>query len=228
MYKNLTVNVIMPVHNEEKTVKEIIERVLALPVVDRLIIINDNSGDHSPEIIKGLAKRDKRISYLSNNANKGKGYSVRRALKEVEKGIVIIQDADLEYYPEDYKKLLPKLADDTIVLGTRMRGVKTGHEYKLAKFANYCLTETFNILYGRRLTDINTCYKLFKKEMLDGITLREDGFLIEPELLIGLVKKGYKVVEVDVRYKGRTYDEGKHITAADGLDQMLYMVKNFL
>ena len=228
MYKNSLVSIIMPVYNEEKTVKEIIQRVLALPIVDRLIIVNDNSRDKSLDIIKVLAKKDKRITYLSNNVNRGKGYSVRRALKEVTKGIIIIQDADLEYYPEDYSKLLPKLTDNTIVLGTRMRGAKTGHEYKIAKFANYCLTEAFNVLYSKRITDMNTCYKVFKKEMLYGISLKEDGFLIEPEILIRLVKKGYNISEVDVRYKGRTYDEGKKITAKDGISQMLYMIKNSL
>ncbi len=225
MYKNDKVNIIMPVYNEEKTVIEIVRRVLAQKVVDRLIIIDDHSSDSSLSKIRAFAKRDKRISYISNAKNMGKGYSVRMGLAEVRNGIIIIQDADLEYYPEDYGKLLPRLSDNTIVLGTRMRGRKTGHEYVMAKFANAALTSTFNLLYGRKLTDMNTCYKVFKMKMLEGIELRENGFLIEPEILIGLVKKGYKISEVDIRYKGRTYEEGKKITAKDGIDQELFMIK---
>lgn len=225
MYKNSALNIIMPVYNEEKTVKEIISRVLAMPIVDRLIVINDCSKDRSLEIINALAKRDRRVVVLSNKANMGKGYSVRRGLELVKKGIVIIQDADLEYFPEDYKKLLPKLKDDTIVLGTRMRGRKTGHNYALAKFANANLTSVFNVLYGTHISDMNTCYKVFKKEMLGDAKLTKNDFLIEPEILIILVKKGYRIEEVDIRYKGRTYAEGKKITAKDGVKQALFMVE---
>lgn len=228
MYKNMRVNIVMPVYNEEKTVEEIIKRVLAQKVVDNLIIVNDSSKDKSLEIIKKLSKRDKRIIALSNSSNKGKGYSVRKGLELVKDGIVIIQDADLEYYPEDYMKLLPKLKEDTIVLGTRMRGVKTGHNYMLAKFANANLTSLFNLLYGTHMTDINTCYKVFTKKMLNGVTLTKDDFLIEPEILIALVKKGYKIEEVDIRYKGRTYEEGKKIKASDGAKQAVFMITSSL
>ena len=226
MYKGETVNIIMPVYNEEKTVSAIIKRVLAQRFVDRLIIIDDHSCDSSLKIIKNLAAGDRRITCLASPNNRGKGFSVRKGLSRVNDGIVIIQDADLEYYPEDYMKLLPGLSDDTIVLGTRMRGRQTGHEYALAKLANAGLTLTFNLLYGRRLTDMNTCYKVFKIEMLKGIELEEDGFLIEPEILVALVKKGYNIIEVDIRYKGRTYEEGKKITAKDGIKQEFFMIKS--
>ncbi len=224
MYGNQLLSVIMPVYNEERTLKEIAERVLAQKSVDRLIIIDDHSRDASPEIIRRLAKGDRRITALRNERNMGKGYSVRRGLEEASNGIILIQDADLEYYPEDYRKLLPELDEKTIVLGTRMRGKHTGHEYGLAKLANATLTGAFNILYGTGLTDMNTCYKLFTKDMLKGIELRENGFLIEPEILIALVRKGYRIKEVNIRYKGRTYEEGKKITARDGINQALFML----
>jgi glycosyltransferase involved in cell wall biosynthesis len=224
MYKKEPVNIIMPVYNEERTVAEIIRRVLAQKVVDRLIIINDNSGDSSLEKIKKAARGDKRIVYLSNSRNMGKGYSVIRGIRLVRKGIIIIQDADLEYFPEDYMRMLPKLGERTIVLGTRMRGRKTGHEYVMAKLANAGLTGLFNALYNRELTDMNTCYKVFRKEMLKGVRLTKNDFLIEPEILIGLAKKGYNISEVDIRYQGRTYDEGKHIRASDGIKQAFYMM----
>jgi glycosyltransferase involved in cell wall biosynthesis len=225
MYKNEAVNIIMPVYNEERTVSEIIRRVLAQKIVDRLIIVNDHSKDRSIDKIKSAAKRDKRIVYLSNSRNMGKGFSVIRGIKLVKNGIIIIQDADLEYFPEDYMRMLPKLNDSTIVLGTRMRGRQTGHEYGMAKAANSALTGLFNLLYGKQLTDMNTCYKVFKKDMLKGINLTKNDFLIEPEILIGLAKKNYNIVEVDIRYKGRTYEEGKKIKASDGIKQAFYMVE---
>jgi glycosyltransferase involved in cell wall biosynthesis len=225
MYNNEKVNVIMPVYNEEKTLSEIISRVLAQDFVDSLIIIDDCSKDGSMEKIKEAASSNKKVTYLSNEKNMGKGYSVRRGLELVTDGIVIIQDADLEYYPEDYQKLLPRLDESTVVLGTRMRGKQTGHEYAMAKLANAGLTVAFNVLYGRNLTDMNTCFKVFKKKMLENIELKENGFLIEPEILIKLVKKGYKIVEIDIRYKGRTYEEGKKITAKDGINQALFILR---
>jgi glycosyltransferase involved in cell wall biosynthesis len=228
MYKNEKVNIIMPVYNEENTLEEIINRVLAQKMVDKLVIVDDYSKDKSRKIIEKAAKNDKRISFLYNSENKGKGYSVRRGLSEIKSGIIIIQDADLEYYPEDYAKLLPKLNDNTIVLGTRMLGKNTGHKYVMAKIANAALTSTFNLLYGMKLTDINTCYKVFKVNMLKGVNLTEDGFLIEPQILIGLIKKGYNIAEVNIRYKGRTYKEGKKITAKDGIEQGLFMISSKL
>lgn len=225
MYNGETVNIIMPVYNEEKTLSEIVNRVLALKMVDRLIIIDDHSKDTSLEQIKAAAKKDKRITYFTNTVNSGKGFSVRRGFDEVKDGIVIIQDADLEYFPEDYEKMLPSLTNDTIVLGTRMRGKKTGHEYAMAKFANASLTTLFNVIYGKNLTDMNTCYKVFKKKMLDGVKLKENDFLIEPEILIELIKRNYKIVEVDIRYEGRTYEQGKHIKASDGFKQAVYVFK---
>ncbi len=225
MHGSESISVIMPVYNEEDTVSEIIRRVLAQKLVDRLIIINDNSRDRSLEKIKIEARRDKRIQYLTNRTNMGKGYSVRRGLSLIKSGIVIIQDADLEYYPEDYKKLVPNVKDDSAVFGTRMRKKNTGHEYTLAKMANVVLTTTFDVLYGRNLTDINTCYKVFKRRMLDGTTLKENDFLIDPEILVSLVKKGYKIKEIDIRYRGRSYKEGKRITAVDGIKQFLFLIE---
>ncbi|MDE1865182.1 MAG: glycosyltransferase family 2 protein [Candidatus Micrarchaeota archaeon] len=228
MYNKMKMNIIMPVFNEERTLGEIIRRVLAQPFVDRLIIIDDCSKDRSLEIIKAAAKRERRITYMRNSENMGKGHSVRRGIAAVRSGIILIQDADLEYYPEDYAKLLKLLHGDVVVYGTRMIGKQTGHNYTMAKFANASLTWLFNILYKQRITDMNTCYKIFTKGMLSGIKLKEEGFLIEPEISIKLAKKGYRIIEARIRYKGRTYAEGKKITAKDGIKQALYMVRESL
>ncbi|MDE1871145.1 MAG: glycosyltransferase family 2 protein [Candidatus Micrarchaeota archaeon] len=222
------ISVIMPVYNEERTLRSIIERVLAQGMVDSLIIIDDHSGDSSLDIIKDMAKSDKRIAYLSNGNNMGKGYSVRRGLKLVKEGIIIIQDADLEYYPEDYGILVPEVGDGTAVLGTRIHGKKTGHEYILAKFANDVFTRELNVLYGTHLTDINTCYKIFKRSMVSDSELKEDGFLIDPEILLTIIRKGYRIKEVNIRYSGRTYKEGKKINAKDAFDQALFIFRRRL
>jgi glycosyltransferase involved in cell wall biosynthesis len=226
--KKESVNVIMPVYNEQRTLREIIERVLAQKMVDRLIIVDDNSSDKSPEIIRSMAKKDGRVEFLKNASNGGKGYSVRRGMELVEKGIVIIQDADLEYYPEDYGKLLKNLKDDTFVLGTRIITTQKGQNYLLVAraFVNDILTLEFNILFGRNVKDINTCYKVFKKEMLGDARLKENGFLIDPEILVTLIKRGYKTAEVGARYSGRTYAEGKKITASDGIKQAFFLIKS--
>ncbi|MCW6160103.1 MAG: glycosyltransferase family 2 protein [Candidatus Micrarchaeales archaeon] len=225
MYKGEIVNVLMPVYNEERTLVEVVKRVLAQKVVDKLVIVDDHSIDRSAELIRVLAKKDRRIEVLSNPKNMGKGFSVREALDHVKKGIVIIQDADKEYYPEDYPKMLAALRDDNVVYGTRMITKNPGHHYRAAKVANAVITALFNALYKQRITDVNTCYKIFRKEMLDGIKLKENRFLIEPEISIALAKKGYRITEVKIRYAGRTYAEGKKIKASDGIAQAFYIVR---
>lgn len=228
MYNGEKVNILMPVYNEERTLEEVVKRVLAQKEVDKLIIVDDHSKDGSAEIISRLAKKDKRIESFSNPQNMGKGFSVRKALGHVKDGIIIIQDADKEYYPEDYPKMLAALGKDTVVYGTRMVTKNPGHHYKAAKLANAVITSLFNTLYRQRITDVNTCYKIFRKEMLDGVKLREDRFLIEPEISIALAKKGYRIREVRIRYAGRTYAEGKKIRASDGIAQAFYIVRRRL
>ncbi len=224
MYKNERVSVIMPVYNEERTVSEIIKRVLAQRAVDQLIIINDGSRDRSDAIIRSIAKREKRVKYISHSENRGKGNAVKAGLAAVDKGVIIIQDADLEYYPEDYPGLLAATAPDTAVFGTRTKGEHSGHHYQLARFANAFSTSLFNLLYSERISDLNTCYKVFRKEMLDGVKLKEEKFLLDMELSVTFSKKGYAIREVKIRYKGRTYDEGKKITVRDGIEQILYII----
>lgn len=226
MYKGETVNVVMPVYNEERTLPEILKRVLAQKAVDRLIIINDASKDKSLEIIKKAAAKDKRISYFTNKVNKGKGFSLRYGFSMVRNGVIIIQDADLEYFPEDYPRLLKAMDRDTVVYGTRMIDRNLGHYYMLAWFANFCLTSLFNVLYFKRLTDLNTCYKVFTKEMIKNANLKEERFLVEPELSVMFAKRGYKIKEIKIRYKGRTYAEGKKIGVGDGVAQVFYIIKS--
>jgi glycosyltransferase involved in cell wall biosynthesis len=224
LYKNKNVNIVIPVYNEANTLENLLKRVLTMNFVDQIFIADDGSSDGSFGIIKTMAKLHPKITYFSNKANRGKGYCVKKCIGNVKSGIIIIQDADLEYYPEDYLRLLAKLGDGVVVYGTRMTRGQKGHRYRMAKLANAFLTSLFNLLYGQNITDINTCYKVFTKEMLGGIKLKEDRFLIEPEISVKLAKKGYRIKDVPIRYKGRTYREGKKIRALDGLKQAIYLI----
>ncbi|MGI0100893.1 MAG: glycosyltransferase family 2 protein [Candidatus Micrarchaeaceae archaeon] len=224
--KGEQISVIMPVYNESKTLPEIMKRVLAQRAVDRLIIINDHSSDKSQNIIDGAAGSDRRITAIANEANRGKGYSVRKGLELVDGGIVIIQDADLEYSPEDYAALFDAVKDDTFVLGTRMRKTHKGYKFAPSRMANLLLTGLFDIVYQRRISDINTCYKVFRFDMIKGVDLKQDGFLIDIEILSGLLKKGYKVREVDITYKIRSFKEGKKIGARDAIEQAFYIISS--
>ncbi len=201
-----------------------VRRVLAHKMVDELIIVDDCSSDRSVSEIRKI--RSPKITLLKNKQNSGKGFSVRKAFDQIKSGLLLIQDADTEYRPEDYPKLFSVLARDNIVFGTRMIGKNTGHHYALAKTGNKVLTDIFNIMYHQNITDLNTCFKLFRKSMLDGIELKENGFLIEEEISIKLAKKGYKIVEVPISYKGRTYEEGKKIKMSDGFKGVFYLISS--
>lgn len=227
-YGKETVNVIIPMYNEERTVGEVLRRVLSQEIVDRIIVVDDCSKDASVEIVMDAARKNAAISLLRNKENHGKGYSVRRGIEHVKEGIVIVQDADLEYYPEDYPKLLKAGDKETVIFGTRMIGENTGHKYILAKFANAGLTSMFNLLFGRNITDVNTCYKIFRKSMLKGDRLTADGFMIDYDIAITLARKGYKFVEVPIRYKGRTYEQGKKIKTSDAIKGIIYIFKERL
>lgn len=163
---------------------------------------------------------------MHNKRNLGKGAAVRKALSFVKRGIVIIQDADLEYFPEDYPKLISALKHNDVVFGNRFAWRNKGHRYVLAEIGNKFISFLFDFLYRQKIHDINTCYKAFKREALDGITLHENGFLVEEELAVAFAKKGVKIAEVPIRYKGRTFEEGKKIRMKDGIAGLLYILKS--
>ena len=222
--KGETVSVIMPVYNEERTLKAIVSRVLAQRFVDELIIVDDFSSDGTPKIIAALAGKNKRIRAIRNRRNMGKGYSVRAGLKIARDGIIIIQDADLEYYPEDYAAMIKALGPKNFVLGRRTLQKSTGHRYALSAFANDLFSMEFNIMYGTSIKDINTCYKVFRKSMIDVSALRANDFRGDPEILVNLVRNGYSAREVLVRYRGRTFAEGKKINAKDAVKQGAFIL----
>ncbi len=223
------ITVIMPVYNEEKTLDEILGRVLKQDCVKKLIAIDD-STDNSTEILRRRAKKDKRVKIIHNKKPGGKGGALIKGIKEVKEGLLLIQDSDLEYFPEDYPDLLNASGKNMVVFGSRSLSKKKDSvsQYKIARLANVVMSGTFSILFRQRITDLYTCYKLFDRKMIDPEKLKEKGFLIEPEMAIQMIRAGYKVVEVPIRYKGRSFEEGKKITASDGIKGLLYIISKGL
>lgn len=226
MHAGEKVNVIMSVYNEERTLDGIIRRVLAQRPVDRLLIIDDHSTDGSPAIIRRWARRDRRISWLSSRTNHGKGYSVRLGLGRVKGGIIIIQDADEEYYPEDYPKLLRAFSSSSPVFG--YRGRNYGHEYFWGVAVSRLHTVLFNLLFNQSVRDINSGYKVFDKAMLGKPELKGDRFEIDIDIAARLAKNGYGIRSVPIRYKGRTFAEGKKIGAGSAIGFFFFILRERL
>jgi len=226
----LKLSIIIPVYNEEQTIGELVERVRAVDIGDiekEIIIANDGSSDRTRRVIDGSAwASDPRITIHDNPVNFGKGAAVRVGLKYATGGIVLIQDADLELDPREYGSLLePILAGRTdIVYGSRFLGRRSRLTLK-ARLGNRVLTWLTNLLYGARLTDMETAYKVFRREVLEGIRLRCVGFDFEPEITARLLRAGRRIVEVPVQYHARRADEGKKIRWTDGVDAVYALLK---
>jgi glycosyltransferase involved in cell wall biosynthesis len=223
-------SIIIPVYNEEQTISELVERVRAVDLGDiekEIIIANDGSSDGTRRSIDTSAwVSDPRIKTYDNPINVGKGGAVRIGLKYATGDVMLIQDADLELDPEEYGGLLaPILAGHTdVVYGSRFLR-PTGRIPLKTRIANKGLTWFANILFGARLSDMETAYKVFRREALNGIRLRCVGFDFEPELTAKLLRAGRRIVEVPVRYNPRRVDEGKKIRWTDGLDAVYALLK---
>jgi glycosyltransferase involved in cell wall biosynthesis len=214
----------MPVYNERTTVEEIIRRVLAVPIRIQLIVVDDGSKDGSAEILDRL--RAELGFTLLHQANAGKGAALRRGFAEVSGDLVVIQDADLEYSPEEYPDLIELICSGhaDVVFGSRFLG-----RHRVFMFTHYLgnrvVTLATNILYNTMLTDMETCYKVMRTNVLRSFTLDSNGFGIEPELTAKIFKRGYRVYEVPITYDGRGYNEGKKITWRDGVVALWVLVK---
>jgi glycosyltransferase involved in cell wall biosynthesis len=223
-------SIIIPVYNEEQTISEVVERVRAVDIgaiEKEIIIANDGSSDGTRSSIDSSRWiSDPRIKTYDNPINVGKGGAVRIGLKYATGDIILIQDADLELDPEEYGGLLaPILAGRTdVVYGSRFLK-PTGKISLRTRVANKGLTLFTNVLFGGRLTDMETAYKVFRREALDGIRLRCVGFDFEPELTAKLLLAGRSIVEVPVRYNPRRADEGKKIRWTDGVDAVYALLK---
>lgn len=220
--------VVMPAYNEESTLHLIVEKVLARPEVGELVMVNDCSKDGTWLTMQRLAQTDDRISIFSHEVNKGKGAAIQTGFRAVRSNLVIIQDADLEYDPDEYPKLLiPMLAGKAdVVFGSRFLSSKAHRVlYYWHALGNRLLTTLSNIFTNLNLTDMETCYKLFRREVLDKIEIEEKGFGFEPEITAKVAKLGVRIYEVPISYYGRTYLEGKKIDWRDGVLAIWCIVK---
>ncbi len=209
----------MPVYNEAKTVGEVISVVLAQPSVAELICVNDCSSDESGRVLDALAAADPRIRTFHHEVNKGKGAALRTGISHASAPIVIIQDADLEYDPSEYPRILAPILENRadVVFGSRFIG---SEEHRVLYFwhsvGNTLLTLMSNMLTNLNLTDMETCYKAFRREIIQSITIEEPRFGFEPEITAKVARLGARIYEVAISYHGRTYAEGKKIGWKDG------------
>jgi glycosyltransferase involved in cell wall biosynthesis len=223
-------SVVMPVYNEGATVSEIIRRVLQQPAVQELIIVDDCSRDNTLEVLRELAARENRIRLFSHDVNQGKGAALRTGFKEAAADIVIIQDADLEYDPGEYGKLLkPILAGQAdVVYGSRFLGGEMHRVlYYWHSVGNYFLTQFSNMATNLNLTDMETGSKAFRREIIQKLTLVENRFGFEPEVTAKLARSAprLRIYEVAVSYYGRTYEDGKKIGWRDGVRALIAILK---
>jgi len=219
----LKISVIMPVYNERDTISEILRQVRAVDIDKEIIIVDDCSTDGTRDWLKLL---DKEIKITYHAHNKGKGEAIKTGLREARGDLVIIQDADLEYSPQEYYKLIEPIAEGKtdIVYGSRFLG-NNKFPVSCHHWGNRFLTFMTNLLYGSKLTDMETCYKVFRREILLSLELEAVSFEFEPEVTAKALKKGYNILEVPVSYRGRGYHEGKKISWKDGLAALLCLLK---
>ena len=218
-------SVVMPVYNERETIREIIARVLAVPMRIELIVVDDCSKDGTRDMLVEL-QRQHAFKLFLQEKNGGKGAALRRGFAEVTGDIVVIQDADLEYSPEEFPDLVSLICQGRadVVYGSRFLG-----RHRVFLFTHYAgnrlLTILTNILYNTILSDMETCYKAMRAEVLRSFRLESNGFGIEPELTAKIFKRKYRVYEVPITYDGRGYDEGKKITWRDGVVALWVLLK---
>ncbi len=216
----------MPVYNERATIEEIIARVVSVPMRTELIVVDDCSTDGTRERLVEL-QRQHNFTLLLQERNQGKGAAIRRGFVAVSGDIVVIQDADLEYSPEELPMLVELIAEGRadVVYGSRFLG-----RHRVFLFTHYMgnrlLTLLTNVLYNTMLTDMETCYKVMRREVLNGLNLTSNGFGIEPELTAKIFKRGFRVYEIPITYDGRSYEEGKKIGWKDGFVALWVLLKH--
>lgn len=211
-------SVVVPCYNERATVAELLRRVKEVPIDKEIIVIDDKSTDGSKDVVASLARQWPEIRHILQEVNQGKGAAIRRGIQEARGDIVLIQDADLEYDPEEYTKLIQPIVDGhaDVVFGSRFVGYPRRVMLYWHRLGNTFLTFLSNATTNLDLTDMETCYKVFRREVIQSINLQSNRFGIEPEVTAKVAKRGYRIFEVPISYYGRDYWEGKKINWKDG------------
>lgn len=221
-------SVVVPIYNERPTLRHLLKRVLAIPHTFELLCVDDGSTDGSREILAEIQREYPQIRVLLQPHNMGKGAALRRGIQEATGDFVLIQDADLEYDPAEYLILLQPLVDGKadVVYGSRFMG-GTPHRvlYFWHRVGNWILTMLSNAVTNLNLTDMETCYKVFRREVIQSIAIEEDRFGFEPEITVKIAKRRLRVYEVGISYSGRTYEEGKKISWKDGVRALWCLAK---
>ena len=226
-----TISILIPVFNEEKTLVTVLDMVAnadTLGLTKELIIVDDGSSDRTREILAGLDAEKYHAKIYYHDKNQGKGAALRTAQGHAEGDLIMIQDADLEYDPKEYPELLRPLVEGRadVVYGSRLCGGKPTRAFKIMHlFGNKFLSLVTNILYNATLTDMETCYKVFKRDIFKKVKIKCDRFDFEPEITAKVLKQGVKLYELPISYYGRDYDEGKKITWKDGIWAILALIR---
>ncbi len=225
--KGFKLSVVIPVYNEKTWLRELVRRVEAVPIPKEIILVDDASSDGTLEILKDMEKRGHRVLFQA--ANKGKGAALRRGFRHATGDVILVQDADLEYDPADYPALLQPILENRadVVYGSRFSGTSHRVSYLGHYLANRILTLLSNLFTRLNLSDMETCYKVFRREVLDGIPLTSDRFGFEPEVTAQIARQrpAWRIYEVPISYAGRSYAEGKKIGLRDALQALFCIVR---